>query len=62
MVMFWRPNGGPMAHRRHPLICPRLGIGLETFRIDLMHTVHLGMLQDWVLCALWAMVDADVFD
>ena len=67
-VTFWRSHqidrkvGDPI-HRRNPLFCTLLGMNPHrTMMIDLLHCVHLGVLQEYVSCIIWATLDSNVWD
>lgn len=61
LVLFWQIPAAPVVHRRHPLLNPELGIGLHTFSIDVLHTLHLGVFQEWNARAMWSLLECDVF-
>jgi len=51
-----------MANRRHPLFDRILGLGIEAIGIDVLHTVHQGVLQDFLATCIWYMVMIDAFN
>ena len=61
VVCFWRTRDAPIVHRRHPLLTEELGIGLHSFSIDILHTLHLGVFQFWLAEALWHILLSDMF-
>ena len=60
-VLFWRPSEETRSKHRNPLVRSDLGIGLHTFATDSLHTLNLGVLFDWVVQAIWKMIDSDVW-
>ena len=62
LVLFWRIPETPSVHRRHPLLNPELYIGLESFSVDMLHTLHLGVFQYWCARALWDLFAVDAFN
>ena len=60
-VLFWRAPLQPTVHRRHPILNVALGTGVGTFSLDIVHTLHLGVFQYWVLRAVWQCVQSDVW-
>ncbi len=60
-LLFWRPSRATVAKHRNPLLGARTGISLSSFCIDEMHTMHLGVLQSFVVTALWRLILEDVW-
>jgi hypothetical protein len=59
---FWRPSNQTMVLHRNPLISANLGVTLvDTFTIDELHTMKLGILQAWGRVAVWQLLDSPVF-
>lgn len=61
LALFWRAGQHPTTHHRHPVLNETLGIGIDTFSIDVLHTLHLGVFQFWIGRVLWVFFEADVF-
>ena len=62
VVLFWRVYRQTAAHHRNPLFDKKIGITLNSFAIDTLHTLHLGVFKAFVSAAIWALVLNDVFD
>ena len=60
-LLFWRHASVPTVHRRHPLLCDELGIGMDMFTIDTLHTLHLGVFQFWLARCLWLFISTDAY-
>ena len=61
-LTLWRPSAETMARHRNPLFDPELGTSLwQTVAIDGMHTWCLGIHQQFISAALWAILDHNVF-
>ena len=64
-VLFWRRGLETRCKHRNPLLDARggsvIGATLDTIQVDVMHTLHLGPAQLWVVSALWMLILADVF-
>jgi len=61
-VLFWRPGKETSARHRNPLLSPDIGVGLETFGVDLLHTLNLGVYQKLLARAWWALLTNDAFN
>ena len=44
------------------MINPEIGTGLHVFSVDIMHTLHLGVLKQYISFALWTLIKADAFE
>ena len=54
---FWRRSQESVVLRRNPLLCKALGLDLPTVvAVDVLHTLCLGVHQQYVAGALWAFV------
>ena len=42
VVLFWRPPLQPTVQRRHPILNVAFVTGVETFSLDILHTLHFG--------------------
>ena len=61
-IVFWRKTNETRVRHRCPLLDDaEIGLTLDRCMIDLMHTVWLGVGQDWVACVFWSLLDADCF-
>ena len=61
-MLLWNSLQDPVVRRRHPLLSAEIGTNIDEFNVDVLHTLHLGMFQDWILRALWLFVDFDFLD
>ena len=62
ILLFWRTHKPITIHHRHPLLGNDLGVGLEHFSIDVLHTLHLGVYHVWLNFAMWHLIRYDVWD
>ena len=62
IVLFWRCLEHPVVLRGHPLLSAEMGASIDEFSVDVLHALHLGIFQDWILRALWLSVDFDLLD
>ena len=60
-VLFWAPKEESEARHRNPLLLPELGIGLQTFAIDTLHTLNLGVYQKLLAKSWWALISNDAW-
>ena len=37
-------------------------MGLQSFGIDVLHTIHLGILQNYILRVIWLCIKTDAFN
>ena len=37
-------------------------MGLQSFGFDVLHTIHLGILQDYILRVIWLCIKTDAFN
>jgi hypothetical protein len=61
-VLFWRPASQTRVRRRNPLFSPGTYITLDCFGIDVLHTLHLGVIMSFISHTLWACVEHNVFE
>ena len=62
ICLFWRPAPkNERVYHRFPLICAELGISIETFSVDELHNVHLGIMRVFVGRAIWELLLSNVF-
>jgi len=61
LVTFWRANSTRTKHR-NPLLNPRLGVGIENFLVDLLHTLFLGVMKDLAMHCIWELILCDAYD
>ena len=61
-VVFWRRENDTLALHRNPLFRTDLGITIQCFAIDVMHTLHLGVFKAYCWSVLWRLIDCDVWN
>eukprot|EP00959_Pyramimonas_sp_CCMP1952_P338687 7092581-Pyramimonas_sp.AAC.1 len=68
-VTFWRSHRDKKqrvldtVHRRSPLFTPEVGITPQTvLMVDTLHTLYLGVFQNFVACVIWEALSQNVFD
>ena len=62
VMLFWRTSQETSVRHRNPLFCSALATSLTAaFTIDTMHTWCLGLHQQLVALALWAVVESEIF-
>jgi hypothetical protein len=60
-LTFWRVANETATRHRCPLFTRRSYICPEILCVDEMHTMHLGIFQDFILAVFWQAFDADVW-
>lgn len=60
-VLFWNPAAETWAKHRNPLLAPEIGVSIDTFAIDTLHTLNLGVFQKFLARAWWALLQGDAF-
>lgn len=60
-LVFWRPSEESLARHRCPMFSRRSGILPSLLCVDELHTMHLGVFQDFILAVLWKLVDCEAF-
>ena len=61
-LVFWRPSAEGLCKHRSPLMSTRTWISIQSLCVDEMHTMHLGVLGNFVAAALWQMIEADCWN
>lgn len=61
-AVFWNPTARAGTKHRNPMFDPAIGVTPRTLCVDELHTMHLGVFQDFVSRALWALLDKDVWN
>ena len=61
-VKFWRRANQTVATRCNPFLGAEVGITLESFRIDTLHTLHLGTWKAFCMTCVWAFILGDVWE
>ena len=60
VATFWRASAETVTRHRNPLM-EVAGMSLRTIMVDMLHTVHLGVLHRFIWFTAWAMFDQDSF-
>jgi hypothetical protein len=60
-IVFWRPSAESTVHHRNPLFSASLGVGYDCLIIDILHCLHLGVLQRYVSFCWWSLVMSNAF-
>lgn len=61
-LTFWRTSVQRGVLHRMPLFTPLLGLSPDSFALDLLHTLHLGIMNRYVCCCIWRLFRADVWN
>lgn len=61
-VLFWRRSRESLCTRRCPLFDEQCGVSIvRSVALDVLHTLHLGVMLSWCKLAMWALIDAGVW-
>ena len=60
-VLFWRKSDETRTRHRLPLMDSSIGISIDTFMIDSLHTLYLGVAATFVSFALRRLIIVDAF-
>ena len=60
-VVFWRRGQETITMRRNPLFAPSIGVSIESFLVDVLHSLYLGTLKSWCANAIWEIIWADAY-
>ena len=52
-ALFWRTRSTTRTMHRNPLFDPNVGVTVDSFAIDTLHTLFLGVIQEFVKTILW---------
>ena len=61
VLKFWRVGNQTMVRFRSPLFSRRSFLLPERICVDELHTMHLGVFQDYILAVFWQAIAADVW-
>jgi hypothetical protein len=61
-VLFWRRSLETAYRHRNPLLDASIGITIDLFSIDTLHTWNLGPLQRYCMKCAWTLLDFNVWD
>lgn len=60
-IVFWRRGMETRVKHRCPLFADELGVDLSHMCVDKLHTMYLGICQDFGGAAMWACINADIY-
>lgn len=61
-LTFWRRSDESLCMHRCPIYDVSMGITCpQVVVFDVLHTLHLGVMQSWVKCVLWKLIKAGVW-
>lgn len=61
-IVFWRRSNETRVRHRCPLLDDvARGLTILRCQIDIMHTIWLGVAQDWIACVLWMLLLGNCF-
>lgn len=60
-VLFWRTKAETTTKHRLPLLSEPLGITLKSIVVDMLHCLHLGVLQKFVSFVWWSLLRKNVW-
>ena len=60
-LIFWRCSRESVARHRNPLWDPTIGLTVESFYFDILHTLYLGVLNAMAKELIWELMDKDVW-
>ena len=61
-VLFWNQAAEGMTHHRNPLFSEATHLGPQSLCADELHTMFLGVFQDYILGVFWAVLSEDCYD
>ena len=62
-MLFWRPMDETSVRHRNPLFSEGLGTSIDqAYSVDVMHAWCLGIFQQFVVHALWQVLEGELFD
>jgi hypothetical protein len=61
VVTFWRCSNETLTRRRNPVMSKELGITYDCLIVDMLHCLHLGVLQRYVSFVWWSLVEHNAF-
>ena len=60
-VLFWRPSAQTRVKHRCPWFCAETAVSTECIGIDVLHTLHLGVVSAFTSVALWLLLSANLY-
>ena len=61
-LLFWDRRADTLTRHRNPLLNGRTGITCQSLVADEMHTLFLGVFQDYIAATLWQAIVEDVYN
>jgi hypothetical protein len=62
IVLFWRSSDESIARHRNPLLIAATGIiPYHNLTVDVLHALHLGVMNKWCRVAIWFVLDSGVY-
>ena len=61
LLICWRCSRESVAKHRNPLWDPTIGLTLESFYFDILHTLHWGVLNSMAKELIWELIELDVW-
>ena len=62
IAIFWRRSEESLARHRNPCFMPDMGLDVDRcLSYDVLHCIHLGVLNTYCAIALWQIIDSGVF-
>ena len=56
-ILWWRPSNDTWVRRRCPLFSDDYGVGVQSLIVDILHCLHLGVLQKYVVYCWWRLIE-----
>ena len=60
-VLFWRCQNETAARHRNPMFNSNVGCDIDALTVDVMHCMHLGVIQRWISYSWWSLCLANAF-
>ena len=60
-VTLWRPSLQTRTKHRCPLFSAATGVGPDALGVDVLHTVHTGVVHSFVSCVIWLLLSANIW-
>ena len=61
-LLWWRPSNETWVRRRCPLFSEAYGVGIHSLIVDILHCLHLGVLQKYVVFCWWELIEHNVWN
>jgi hypothetical protein len=60
-IVFWRLADESISHHRNPIFSGATGVTYDCLIVDVMHCLHLGVVQRYVSFVWWSLISANAF-